>query len=478
MMLRYAAALWLAGAAAAAAQTDACQQPQTECAGMVTRECLTSFGAGVIVSSDETDCGAQMNAYRECLSQIVESCSVVQQDGGPTEAERYSYDQLASLGGLIGDPRSIVEYYNNAVVYARRGDALSARRMYEQAIALGADAVDIHQDYTLLLKAQEGLVGAREIYAGLARRQPDNLTARMFHATLLPENRREAALRALVAGDSGYAPAWWQISRLYSLDRLGDQSLADKRAEKAALEAFAAADQQGGVYRWFLQKDEAEEWREDARRRLAAYANRRVDVAPVTMTASPSNDSWTIVLLVNEAAREIRYSVDGGAVTDTGLTDYVDQRTGAPTPRNFISLPLRTEAAEIRVWYDDVRGQEQGPFTLAFEAAAAYTAFTRNILDNMTQQWIQGRDWDERYLVYFTHLISYRCGLDEIAYGVDRDEPDQTYPLEPCDPANPFAVGENATIYLSFDQRPERMVLRLTYADGAQSALREFRFDP
>lgn len=471
------------GAPPALAQTNtltqaACQDPQAQCGGLLSNQCVQRLGAGSISADAPADCESELSAYRECLTQIAETCTVVQQDesGGATDAERYSFEELASLGGLIAEPDTLVEYYNNAVVYSRRGDALSARKMYEQAIAAGAQAIDLHLDYLALLKAQEGIVGAREIYAGLARSQADNKTVQMLHATLLPENRREAALRALVGGDKPFGPAWYEIARLYSLDRLGDQSLADKRAEKAALEAFVAADEAGDIYRWFLQKETAEEWREEARRRLAPYRNRVVDLEAVQLTATPSNDGWTVALNIAEPTRAIRYSVDGAPAQDTGLMTMINQQTGAPQPRTFFALPLKTAAAEIDVWYEDVRGQEQGPFRLSFDAGAAYTAFARNVMDNMTQQWVQGRDWDGKQLVYFTHLISYRCGLKEVAYGVERDSPDQVYPLGECDPANPFSISDDAQIYLTFEKPIESMVIQLTYRDGTTSALREFKF--
>lgn len=472
---------------AAHAQTNltqaACQNPQEKCGGLVSRECLQSMGAGVLAAGAPEDCEGKMTAYRECLEEVAETCSVVQQNtgGGATDAERYSFEELSQLGGLIAEPDTLVEFYNNAVVYNQRGDALSARKMYEQAIAADAKAIDLHLDYLALVKAQEGLIGAREIYAGLARSHADNKTIQMIHATLLPESRREAALRALVEnldpGEDVYGPAWYEIARLYSLDRLGDQSLADKRAEKAALEAFVAADEAGDIYRWFLQKETAEEWREEARRRLAPYRNRTVDLQAVQMTATPSNDGWTIALNIAEPARAIRYSVDGAPVQDTGKLTIINQQTGAPQPRTFLTLPLKTDRAEIDVWYDDVRDQEQGPFRLTFDASGAYTAFARNVMDNMTQQWVQGREWDGgEYLVYFTHLVSYRCGIAEIAYGVNSEKPDQIYPLGDCDPENPFAISDDAQIYLTLPQPPESMVIQLTYRDGSVSALREFTF--
>ncbi|MEO1119859.1 MAG: hypothetical protein AAFW88_01205 [Pseudomonadota bacterium] len=470
------------------AQAEFCNDPQGYCAPLLDATCLEAAGAGTLSvgaaggaaknAADGTDCVQQLNQYRDCLTQVATECPAPEERGGSASVDQGVLEALAALGGVIADPKTVTEYYNNALVFQRRGDALSARRMYEKAITEGADYIDVLDGHAALVKAQEGLLGAREIYADLRRQQPDNRSIALTAATLAPANRREEALRSLVEGDDPFEPAWYEISRLFSLDRLGDQSLADKRSEKAALEAFVSADEAGRIYRWFLDKSAAEAWREDAQRRYAAYRNRDTDFDAVTINASPSNDGWTITLFVAEAARAIRYRVNGGEVRDTGKLDMIDQRTGAPAPRTYFALPLGTETAQIEIWYDDVRDVERGPFPVTFSAAQAFADFTYNVMENLTQGWVEGRAWDEnRFLIYFSHLVSYRCGLDEIRYGLDRDDPDQLFPMSPCDPKNPYASGVDDQLFLDLKVKPEKIIVQLKYADGRLSDMREFRFD-
>lgn len=460
------------------AQEELCSDPQTFCGKLLSPRCLSSYGAGSISAAQPADCEASFAEYRDCLASVAETCggetgsglSSVQQEAAE------SLEGLTRLGGLIPEPGTVVEFYNNAFVFERRGDTLNARRMYEKAIAAGAEAVDLHLRYLAVLKAQEGLIGAREIYADIARRNAENNGAQLAAALLAPAPSREAALRALVAGDDAFAPAWYEIANLFSAARLGTQSLTDRQAEKAALEAFDAADERGQVYRWFLEKAFAEAWRLDAASRLAVYESRAVDIDPVTLTATPSNDSWIVVLNLVEPARAIRYRVDGGPVQDTGLTATVNPVTGAPQPKTFFNLSLKTNQALIEVWYDDVREQEQGPFPLQFNSRLAFVASSKSTMDMVTQ-WVQGRDFDDKFLVYFTHLASHRCGIAKIEYGVNRDEPNEVWPLAPCDPRNPYSVGEDAKIYEVYPAKLEKMVVRLTYADGETSELRTFTFD-
>jgi hypothetical protein len=89
---------------------------------------------------------------------------------------------------------------------------------------------------------------------------------------------------------------------------------------------------------------------------------------------------------------------------------------------------------------------------------------------------VSGRDYDGKFLVYFSHLLSYRCGIKEIAYGIDKPAPDRTWPLPACDLSDPYSVGDNAKLYESFAGRIGSMAVQLTYADGSKSPLKTFNF--
>lgn len=467
------AVLTALAAGPAQAQKDCTVAPQAKCGATISRECLSSLGAGAMALGEVESCAAQMKGYRECLEKVAGSCPKAPQQDVNQQADRLA--ELARLGGLIDEPKTVVEYYNNALVYARRGDLLNGRVMLEKAIADGARHVDLFQRYAQVLKAQEGVVGAREIMRDVARRSPDNQAAALAEAVLRPAPQREAALRALA--EQGFGPAHYEISQLYSADRLGDRSLGDQRAEKAALVAFAEADERGGVYRWFLEKDTVEVWRESARRRLALYRNRNLDVAPVTLTATPSNDGWIVNLQLVELARRIHYSVDGGPKKSTGETSAIHPQTGEKTPYSFITLPLGAERAEITVWYDNIRGEEEGPFPVTFDADSAFLASSKQLLGTLIQKWVEGRAWDEgSQLVYFTTLVTQSCGLAKIEYGADKATPDTVFPLPPCDPERPGAIGADTETYLRFAKPLASMSVRLTYSDGSQSEVREFRF--
>ncbi|CUH69654.1 hypothetical protein TL5118_03624 [Thalassovita autumnalis] len=68
-----------------------------------------------------------------------------------------------------------------------------------------------------------------------------------------------------------------------------------------------------------------------------------------------------------------------------------------------------------------------GKFTTATEVKPILTMTKGN--------WVAVREYDGHDLVYFTHLMSWRCGLSAMRYSLN-DGPLQVYDLPPCDEAS------------------------------------------
>jgi hypothetical protein len=64
------------------------------------------------------------------------------------------------------------------------------------------------------------------------------------------------------------------------------------------------------------------------------------------------------------------------------------------------------------------------------------------ILEMTRANWVAVREYDGKDLVYFTQLLSWRCGLTEIRYGLNGAPPETLLPMEPCyeDEAQPNAI--------------------------------------
>ncbi|SFM43306.1 hypothetical protein [Shimia aestuarii] len=75
----------------------------------------------------------------------------------------------------------------------------------------------------------------------------------------------------------------------------------------------------------------------------------------------------------------------------------------------------------------------------------------RPILQATKGNWIAVREYGGQDLVYFTHLISWRCGLYDVHYSINGG-PVREFPLPDCPPdiAQPNAIPQDAEIYLSF----------------------------
>ena len=106
-----------------------------------------------------------------------------------------------------------------------------------------------------------------------------------------------------------------------------------------------------------------------------------------------------------------------------------------------------------------------GQFTTATEI--------RPILLATTGNWAAVRNWEGQDLVYFTHLLAWRCGLWEIRYGVNGDAADTVLPMEPChtDTGTPNALTdvENFLPYIGLPENSvEALTITIVYDDGQE----------
>ncbi|MGP0060392.1 MAG: adenylate/guanylate cyclase domain-containing protein [Beijerinckiaceae bacterium] len=396
--------------------------------------------------------------------------TLVPPDASPAEA----YAILAKSGGIVQDAHTAPELYHNARSFEARGDSVSARRDYLALAELGSEALDAHLRFAALLRAQEGRAGAREVFDRL-RETTGTSAAALVHATLFEGDERRRRVEAFAAARADYAPAQMLLADEYSDDRIGTQTIADRRKEAEALGRFLAADAEGKLVRFFLDQSVLAEWLERARRRHNVL---EANLATATLTPTAkfmhSNAGWSVALSLPEPATALAWRVgDAGDYVSSGFMSAIDQRTGRPMPNSSFELDRDTPATNLWIRYDDAAGRSVSAFPIPFDPHAALLEGQRESLERFWNSWI-GFSSDGR-LVYYTHLMSYRCAVAKAELGFDDGPLSVNLPIPRCDERDPHAIPGDAKVYLPAPAAAKSVSVRLTYFDGARSETRVFR---
>ena len=165
--------------------------------------------------------------------------------------------------------------------------------------------------------------------------------------------------------------------------------------------------------------------------------------APIAMF-SRHNGGWTVVFSIADPTLGISWRMgDSGDFRETGFLDTLDPRTRKRMPNPSVELAADAPAATIQVRYVDTSGELQGPFPIKFDPEAALIHDQRKILDMTATSWLSFREFNG-LLVYYTHLMSYRCAIREVRIGIDTAVPDQVLTMPPCDMKDPSAIPYEA----------------------------------
>jgi hypothetical protein len=96
-------------------------------------------------------------------------------------------------------------------------------------------------------------------------------------------------------------------------------------------------------------------------------------------------------------------------------------------------------------------------------------AEVKPILDATKAKWVSVREYDGKDLLYFTHLMAWRCGIDQIHYAVNGGKEKQ-WKGEACHDGEAQPNAIKATNILPFVTFPlgsvKTVKVRLVYDDG------------
>lgn len=417
------------------------------------------------VAAKQDALAAQAESTKQTTEKIAESIETIAE----------GFKQLGNQGGIIANPERPDQHYHNARVHELGGDMLNARKSYLAFAAFGVDAIDPYLRLATLLKVQEGKAAAREVLGAL-KEQNKSPSLSLAHLLQFEDQPRIEKLDAFIAANPNFGPAYFSKAEEYSEDRLGARSLGDKRSEAEALDKFLSFEKDGGLNTYFVDQTYLAAWLDLAKSRKAAVADvLEPGKFQPTLNAMPSNGGWIMSISLPEPATSIAWRLGSdGDFTGTGELAMNDPATGKKMPNPSFMLPDGTPAGMISVKYQDVKGREVGPFDLPFEPGGALQSSQKQILDQFWTSWISFDPSGNRGLVYFTQMVSMRCGLKDAKYAFNGSEPDKLLELPRCDPKNPYAIPEGFLPYLKAGDDIKSMKVQVTYADGTQSPVREF----
>ena len=141
-------------------------------------------------------------------------------------------------------------------------------------------------------------------------------------------------------------------------------------------------------------------------------------------------------------------------------------------PKTSFEMAPDQGKTTIYVTWRDKRGEQADIVPIAFDPTAALADEQEKILEQFWTSWIAFREFNGM-LVYFTQLVTYRCAIRQVRYGLG-DQLDKVFKLPPCDPADANSVPESATLYMKVPPKTGSMQVQLTYADGTTSPVRSF----
>jgi hypothetical protein len=189
------------------------------------------------------------------------------------------------------------------------------------------------------------------------------------------------------------------------------------------------------------------------------------------------NGGWSVTFSFADPVTAISWRLgETGNFRETGFLDVLDPRTRRRMPNPSIQLDADQKATTIWVRYVDANGVQQEPVPVRFEPAGALEREQRKLLEMTSGSWLLLQDgYNSGPLLYYTHLMSYRCGIRQVRIGINSTVPDQPLALPPCSEKDPMAIPPNAQVFMKVPPATSLVSVELTYQDGSVSEVKTFR---
>jgi hypothetical protein len=189
------------------------------------------------------------------------------------------------------------------------------------------------------------------------------------------------------------------------------------------------------------------------------------------------NGGWSVTFSFADPVTAISWRLgETGNFRETGFMDVLDPRTRRRMPNPSIQLDADQKATTIWVRYVDANGVQQEPVPVRFEPAGTLEREQRKLLEMTSGSWLLLQDgYNSGPLLYYSHLLSYRCAIRQVRIGINSTVPDQPLALPPCNEKDPLAIPPNAQVYMKVPPATALVSVELTYQDGSVSEVKTFR---
>jgi hypothetical protein len=82
---------------------------------------------------------------------------------------------------------------------------------------------------------------------------------------------------------------------------------------------------------------------------------------------------------------------------------------------------------------------------------------------------------EAQMLIYYTGIVSWRCGAEKVMYSINSTALDQELKLPPCDEKDPMAMPSDFLPFMEMPAGLTEMNVQITYKDGTKSLVRPFK---
>lgn len=447
------------------------------------------------IRSSTSEIAEQANRLNSTVEGMADGTKSVAENTGKIvkTLEQLQADFSQVVDKLNSNPQTPSEWYANALIHSKSGNALEARRAYLEFFKFDLNVIDPYQKFAVLLRVQEGVAGVRETFAALPG--DHGLPARrLVEISLRPEEERPALLGELIAQEPEFTPAYLELVKTQGDEFGGFLSLREQLARKQTIEKYLRLHTDGKLLRFYLDQTQAAS--DIARARELLQRTPNVTQAsldnPVRLETPPTTGPILVFLNFAEAAQNVAYRLpaddeftffDPPAAVPTGVYSMLSEslakqmtRQSTLTSAERLEIPEHVPSGDIEIKYEDRNGVPCGPFRLKYDPErlrldfALYFALgeKRNDRDNsgnpIHADWVEIREgWRENEPdeVGFGGLLtlSWRA-VTTVKYGVNVDVPNRELRI----PKSESEVKNSRRIEVKEDVR--FVTLQVTFADG------------